>query len=513
MSEALEGIDAPALRRWFEHALRSLVSVREEVDVLNLFPVPDSDTGTNMVLTLAGAAAAARDAGPDAGLGALAAAAARGALYGARGNSGIILSQAIRAVAEEVRGRSHLDAAGLTDVLGALARGARAAVADPVEGTILTTADAAAAAARALPPGAPLGDVVATATAAALATLGRPHESAPTLDGEGVDAGAAAFVVLLASLALVVGGEDPGPAARARLARATLGARAEAAAGRGPHLGASRNGHHGVVGGGDLEVMYVLTAGADDAAGLRERLRAVGTSVAVVGGENGPGEGLWHVHVHTDDPLGALAVPGTMEQICVRALAGTVDGAGVVACTRAPGLVEPLARAGAAVVLHPDAAGIARAVVDTGAREVLVLPCDAESAAVAAAAGAGQERAALALARPRVRVVATRNELDVLAAVAERVVGQAAGEQAAGLEDRCAAARTLAVDLGDAEAAVSRLVRPGDDVVTVVLGAAALAAPAVVERVRAAVAAAAPDAEVVVLDGGQVRPDVLLGAQ
>ena len=101
----LSQVDAEFLRNWANTATEALASAREDIDALNVFPVPDGDTGTNMYLTMAAAreSMAADLAGEDAGDGdnpqlvsSAAAALARGALMGARGNSGVILSQIVR---------------------------------------------------------------------------------------------------------------------------------------------------------------------------------------------------------------------------------------------------------------------------------------------------------------------------------------------------------------------------------------------------------------------------------
>ena len=294
---------------------------------------------------------------------------------------------------------------------------------------------------------------------------------------------------------------------------------------------------------GDFEVMYVLRADAARAAALRETLARTGHSVAVVGAADATGAGVWQVHVHTDAPLTALAEPAVMDQVCVRYLRPLLTGlpprpshghapeasaapgpaspqapdapgvtTGVVACTRAPGLLEPLARTGAVVVLDPpaDPAGLLRAAADTGAARVLVLPCDEASAATARAApGRADGRAAPHLGgRQEITVAATRNELHVLAAAVE-VSGPgtpAAGGLLPALAEQ-AARRVRTVEL-DADAAPAALLAdelgPADELVTALLGAGA--DDEVAEQLREAVAQVAPQVEVVVVRGGQSRP-------
>src|SRR5699024_1279480 len=133
VTDPLTALGPADVRRWFEQGLRSLLAVRRQVDVLNVFPVPDGDTGTNLVLNLAGAARAVDRLGQDAGVAELTAAAARGALVGARGNSGVILSQAMRGLAQSAAGRESLDGPGLAAALRRAAQQAGEAFEQPVE--------------------------------------------------------------------------------------------------------------------------------------------------------------------------------------------------------------------------------------------------------------------------------------------------------------------------------------------------------------------------------------------
>ena len=91
---SLEVLDGAAVRRWVLAGREALAAARDEIDDLNVYPVPDGDTGTNLLLTVEAAADAVEQAGP--GLAEVTAAMARGALMGARGNSGVILSQLLR---------------------------------------------------------------------------------------------------------------------------------------------------------------------------------------------------------------------------------------------------------------------------------------------------------------------------------------------------------------------------------------------------------------------------------
>ena len=272
-------------------ALAALGQARAEIDALNVYPVPDADTGTNLYLTVE-AVLAALDAEPpddpvlDEPAAALRAA-VRAALLGARGNSGVILSQLIRGAAESLvaAGRPPAELARLA--LRDASRAARAAVAAPVEGTILSVADAAADAAAACPGDDPIA-VLAAAVSAAHDALARTPDQMLALRVAGVvDSGGRGLVVLLDSLLGSVSG----------VVGAAVTAREEARPAALP-----RPTHElPPVGGPAFEVMYLLDATDEDVAVLRAELAELGESLLVVGGD-----GLWNVHVHVDDAGAAL---------------------------------------------------------------------------------------------------------------------------------------------------------------------------------------------------------------
>ncbi|MGH7922331.1 MAG: DAK2 domain-containing protein, partial [Candidatus Dormibacteraceae bacterium] len=120
-------------------SLRWLAAHQDEVNNLNVFPVPDGDTGTNMLLTLQSAVEDIRDS-PAADVGRVARIAAHGSLMGARGNSGVILSQIFRGFANAAQGKTALDPGQLGDAFEEAANAAYRAVNKPTEGTILTVA-------------------------------------------------------------------------------------------------------------------------------------------------------------------------------------------------------------------------------------------------------------------------------------------------------------------------------------------------------------------------------------
>jgi uncharacterized protein len=258
------------------------------INRLNVFPVPDGDTGTNMALTLESVVreVAERDGR---GLSTVAEAISHGSLMGARGNSGVILSQLLRGLAEAVREGGEMDSGVLIDGLGRAAEGAYEAVQQPVEGTMLTVARGAADAAAASPEAAGLVDVLDRARHGASDALARTPDLLPVLRSAGVvDAGGAGVVLLLDAFLHVADGRSlPEPPAVPPNSDDLLVGPAELSEDRPDGL--------------RYEVMYLLDAPDESIAPFREVWAGLGDSIVVVGGD-----GLWNCHIHTDDIGGAI---------------------------------------------------------------------------------------------------------------------------------------------------------------------------------------------------------------
>ena len=407
----LEHLDAAAIRRWADLGLEALGRHRAEIDALNVFPVPDGDTGTNLFLTFSSAAAALREAGDRLDLQATVTTFAHGALLGARGNSGIILSQLVRGFAETL---SHVDLSAtalkqhevLTTAFRRAADSAYAAVAEPREGTVLTVARAAADAVAGLGPGTSLAALVTAATDAAAEALSRTPEQLDVLARAGVvDAGGRGLVVILEALVETVTGvrRDPGPTAPA----------------------IPWDVHGEGEDGGQYEVMYLLVADEAAVHALRTSLVELGDSVVVVGGPQ-----LWNVHVHADD-VGAIVEAGIeagrphrIRVTDLRAQANelrstaTSTGRAVVAVAHGPGTTALLEASGATVVramanVAPSTAEMLDGVHRAGVSEVVLLPSDSDSRPVAEAAAEKARSEGV-----RASVVPTRSIVQTLAAVA-----------------------------------------------------------------------------------------------
>ncbi|MGL5861960.1 MAG: DAK2 domain-containing protein, partial [Phycicoccus sp.] len=212
----LDVITAADARHWALLTRAALAARRAEIDALNVFPVPDGDTGTNLYLTVDQAIDDVVTAHEAAGIRGVATlvqectALRRAILLSARGNSGVIVSQVVGGLCDVVveRGAEAVDPLMLAACLERGAAAARAAVVHPQEGTILTVADAGAAAARlAADAGGSLVDVCEAAADAANEALARTPDQLPALARAGVvDAGGAGCVLLLESFHRVVAG-------------------------------------------------------------------------------------------------------------------------------------------------------------------------------------------------------------------------------------------------------------------------------------------------------------------
>ncbi len=289
---------------------------------LNVYPVPDGDTGTNMSRTLdaavdAMAEVAESDDGAADEMTAICDAIAHGSLMGARGNSGVILSQILRGIATTMKAHPTGDAAAFATALRAASDGADRAVLKPIEGTILSVARAAADAAEAVD-GSSLSQVIEAAHHASGEALERTPEQLPVLAEAGVvDAGGAGFVLLLDAARYVVDGVAL-PVADDEAEHALVGEHFDAVAHRhadGDELDVSEFRY---------EVMYLLDLVDDRIDEFKSAWGAIGDSIVVVGGD-----GLWNCHIHTNE-IGAsiesvLDLGGRPRQIRVTDLFEEVD--------------------------------------------------------------------------------------------------------------------------------------------------------------------------------------------
>ncbi|MDH6624086.1 dihydroxyacetone kinase-like predicted kinase [Streptomyces sp. LBL] len=630
--------DALAVRTWCGLALAALGRAREEIDAINVYPVADGDTGTNLYLTVESAAGAVEavfaghEAGRAAGRPTLAdalRAMAHGALIGARGNSGTILAQLLRGMGQVLAAdgeTAHTDGPGLGLALRHAADSARQAVAHPVEGTVLTVASAAADAATAA-----VGDCAAVARAAhegaCTALAATPGQLAVLGRAGVVDAGGRGLVAVLGALVQTFTGESPGAvsgsgvyvhtrvghdgtdsgqaggreaqgmsyvrtgsgdevrkasdllpeadtaALHARVVededvedeedfgQETHGDPASPARGSSDPEdpedgeacadGSAGPGEHGPA----FEVIYLLEAADDAVARLRTRLDALGDSLVVVGGD-----GLWNVHVHVDDAgaaveagveagrpyririthfgLGDVHTTGAERpprERAQRAVVAVVPGEGLAGLYTEAGATTVLARPG-----EPPASGeLVEAVRRAHAREVVLLPNDADLRHTAAAAveqartegirvaliptrSAVQGIAALAVHEPERRFdedVVTMTSAAGATRYAEVVVAERQSWTMAGI---CQAGDVLGLIDGDvavigadvratAETVLDRMLSAGGELVTLVLGDEA--PDTVADQLETHVREAYLAVDTVVYQGGRQGAVLLIGVE
>ena len=545
--ERLAALDLRLAITRFRDALRLH---QDELNRLNVYPVPDGDTGTNMTLTLE---SVVNELGTAEDMAEVCQAVAHGSLMGARGNSGVILSQILRGLAETFRGLETAGAAEFTAGLRRASDAAYEAVMRPVEGTILTVVRAAADAAEAAREAGEqaLVGVLDSASIAARDAVEHTPDLLPVLREAGVvDAGGRGFTLLLDALLEVVAGR-PIPEPDVVNTPVSIAS----------HLAGSD------IASLKYEVMYLLDAEDSTIPALKQTWAALGDSIVVVGGD-----GLWNCHVHTDDIGGAveagieagrprqIRVTDLLEQVeedqwgleADPALAGEiriedlpadqlVDTA-VVAVGVGEGVKRLLVSMGVHEIvaggqsMNPSTAQILEAVQRCPSRSVVILPNNKNIVPVA--------RQVDALSDRTVEVIPTTSVIEALAALvvydpqaelgdnvaamneaAERV---AAGEVTQAVRDSVAECgpivtgdwlaisrdgiRDTASNPVDAALAlVAALVTEDTEIVTVLAGSDARGAET--ERVRAQVALAHPQVEVEVHEGGQPLYPYLIGVE
>lgn len=528
-------LDVAAIRSWVDAAAAALADRAAQIDALNVFPVPDSDTGTNLALTVRSGAEALAAADPRTPAEALRSV-ATGCVIGARGNSGTIVAQLMRSLADAADGTDEWTVAQWRQGMVAGARDARGAVASPVEGTILSVADAAAAAV-AEHDGA-FAEAVLAAVRAADDALAHTPDQLPVLARAGVvDAGGLGLVVLLATLAGAVGGAPVVLPERPRTARPAGVLQGQREAGSAEYA---------------YEVQYLLEATVPAAEQLRTSLARLGDSVVLVGaGPNGHGDlQLWNVHVHVNDVGAAIEAgvdAGRPRRITVVRFADAAPGAGqqtwtaVVAVAPGPGAAHLFESEGVHVVATaaPTVEDVVRAVGDTGAAAVVMLPNTTVAAQVTADAVARVRELGI-----RIAVVPTRSAVQGLAAVAVHDPDRAFDDDVVAMAEAAAATRFAEIAVAAEESLTSvgicqagdilglidgevveigrgivsvallltdRLLGVGAELLTVLVGEGAPAGiGAVIEQ---HVRERAPLTEVAVYPGGQTGSPLIIGVE
>jgi DAK2 domain fusion protein YloV len=529
-----------------------------DINRLNVYPVPDGDTGTNMALTLEAVVSELDGVEDSAGLPEVCKAIGHGSLMGARGNSGVILSQLLRGMSERMAGAGE-DGVGpdaLVDAIAHASELARRAVVRPVEGTILTVAAAAASGAT---HGTGLVGVVESARSEAADALARTPEMLPVLAQAGVvDAGGAGYLLLLDAFLLVLDGRPlPEPSGVDAPDLSNLnGAWAE-------HDGTPGEEH--AVGDLRYEVMYFLHAPDDSIEAFKEVWAGIGDSIVVVGGD-----GLWNCHIHTNDIGAAIEAgvdTGRPHRIRVTDLdeqveeerwvresvgapgagpntddAGPVPKTSVVAVVSGDGIGRIFRSLGVhhlvvgGQTMNPATADLVKAVESVGSDQVVILPNNKNIRPVADQVDA--------LAGKTVRVVATGSIVEGFAALLAYDPAAEADANVASMSESAArvvpaevtrAVRDTVTDAGEvhegdfigvsrdgvvavsdnivvcARLLLSRLLAPTHELVTLIEGEGARVADT--RRIEEWLTEEYPDVAVEVHQGGQPLYPYLLGIE
>nr|WP_324192622.1 DAK2 domain-containing protein [Nocardia transvalensis] len=549
-------LDGAALARWGRLCLDRLEQHRDEINALNVFPVADSDTGTNMLATMRAAVEGTSPIQSDAPAGAVLEAMARAGTVGARGNSGIILSQVLRGLAEAVADEP-LTAFSLRDALRRAAILVREALSAPVEGTMLTVLDAVAHRVTDADDDT-LAEVALTAADGAAKALGDTPSQLRVLREAGVvDAGGRGLLVLFDALVEAITGRAPvrpkyletresvHGLAGSDASVIPVGTR-QAGMAQGLAAGVLEHVHAARAAVPQYEVMYLLTDTDEGRVGaLRARLGELGDSVVVVG----DGAGTFSAHVHCADAGAAVEAglaAGTLGRIRIEGLAvnpfaahGPADR-GILAVAEGAGAARLFEDAGAVVLDGPVTADVLlEAIRRMPHREVLVLPNGSlpahELVAVSVAARDGQRE---------VLMLPSGSMVQGLAALALHDDGRIAVDDAFTMSEaaaatrwgalRVAAERALTIvgtcEQGDglglvghdvvvidrdvrhaARTLLDRMLGLGGELVTLLLGADAPSGLA--EELTAHITATFPGVEVVAYEGGQPVDLVQIGVE
>jgi len=305
-------IDGQALKRLLDAGLTWLRTNQQIVNSLNVFPVPDGDTGTNMVLTLQSAWNEIKDSGTH-NLGEMAAAVSKGALMGARGNSGVIMSQLWRGFSRGVHGKTVLDVETLVKAFAVARDTAYKGVVRPVEGTILTVAKEVARATEAALGSAkdPI-DILEVAVKAADEAVKNTPELLPVLKQAGVvDSGGKGLFFILEGMLRHVYGESletPTMSVQPMSAMNLQGALEEVEEGQ------------------DYEVVVdFVPTGELELKSFYGRLEEMGTSIQV-----GEGDGMYRMHIHVPtekryEPIDYIMSIGTVTKVGIENLLAQMD--------------------------------------------------------------------------------------------------------------------------------------------------------------------------------------------
>ena len=443
-SNRLSTVDGALFKQALLGSLSWLAANQEEVNRLNVFPVPDGDTGTNMLLTLQSAVEDIKDSKATE-ISKIARLASHGSLMGARGNSGVILSQIFRGFARAVEGKSSLNPTELAGAFEEAANAAYRAVNRPTEGTILTVAreaGRAASAAAAAPDASAPGVIAAAAAGARAAVLKTPSQLQILRDAGVVDAGGFGLQLILEGmLKSLEETQDLAPAAA--LAHPVKAAQVSMDLPEG---------------GWGYCTEFLIEGKNLDLERIRTQIESMGNSVLVVGEPE-----LVKVHVHTDDPTRVIAVAGghgkllklnvgdmsTQHRRILESEAGGPAGAprpngvGLVAVVAGKGLVEIFKALGADAIveggqtLNPSTQDMLQAVDAVPYDQVILLPNNSNVILAAKQVGG--------LTNKKVRLIETHSVPQGVAAVVAFSPDRSADENVAAMNAEAERVQTIEV--------------------------------------------------------------------
>ncbi|MDP8955864.1 MAG: DAK2 domain-containing protein [Actinomycetota bacterium] len=507
---------------------------REELNSLNVFPVPDGDTGTNMLLTQRAVTYALERSSAKSDLKTVANVVSAASLMGARGNSGVILSQVLRAFCEACGTRTEVEGQQLAAALDTATEQAYRAVSKPVEGTMLSVLRDATAAARTADHEDDCGAVLTASLVASRESLERTREIHPDLRRAGVvDAGGKGIVLLFDALRSAVTGEPT---------TVRVGS-----------LGPVRTHERGAPSPGsnlEYEVQYLLEARPDDMPALRGALTSLGESVVVIGGG-----GLFNIHVHTDEPDSVVQAgkrTGNVREVSVVPLADQVgeclagearsvrvaEETSLVAVAEETGVRRALESFGAVVVgsetgVPPPMDDLVAVVNSVPSETVIVLSTGADMQAQAERVATDSSKRALVVPAPSIPAGLSaaaafnpvldidenvRSMKEVLAesrsgAIMRRELSEQAEGRSGGwigVADEEVVYDGPSIEEA-ATAVVRRLLEPGAELLTLIVGSGS--DPRAKDGVLAAIERLYSNLRIDVISGGQPRDAFLIGVE
>jgi DAK2 domain fusion protein YloV len=481
---AIASLSGAELRELFAAATAWLERNVLQVNAVNVFPVPDGDTGTNMYLTMRSTMEEAERC-EDPAAGAVLAAMSHGALMGARGNSGVILSQIIGGLARGVDGATDVTPKGLAAGLEQASATAYRAVTKPAEGTILTVIREVSEAVTAANGNGDLDSLLETAVSTAKSSVEKTPSLLPVLREAGVvDAGGLGLSVLLEGMLHHIRGEP-------------IETAAEAAEPVEQDWLASTGARHQTEGSLYGYCTELLIGGRElDLEEIRGRVMGLGDSVIVVGDPQ-----LVRVHVHTDDPGAALSLgtgAGQLVQVKVDNIrkqaerfvemheemrgdaaeapplstVGVVAGEGMARVFRSVGCTRVVS---GGPTMNPSTREIVDAVEACPADDVAVLPNDKNIILAA--------QQARKLTKKRLHVVGTRSMPQGIAALLAVSPGEDVRTVVGAMEDACGAVRTIEITRAVRRTSIGGVRVNEGDVIAIVDDQLQLAAPSAEEAV------------------------------